>query len=58
MGLEFEAGIETTYQNGVEVRAVHDFFQILLAGGDDPNLALAFVADHFGEAVQLADFFV
>ena len=56
--LELEAGIESAHERGLEVGAVDDLLEIQLAGGDDPDLALALVADHLGQRVQLADLVV
>ena len=52
---QLEASVEATDEGGLEVRAVNDLLQVLLARHDEPDLSLALVADHLGEAVQFAD---
>ena len=55
MRLEVEAGVQAADQGGLEVRAIDHLLEVLLAGDDQPDPALALVADHLGEAVELAD---
>ena len=55
VGLEIEARVQTADQGGLEVRAIDHLLQVLLTGDDQPDPALALVADHLGEAVELAD---
>ena len=50
MGLQLEAGVEPADQRELEVGAVDDLLEVLLARDDKPDLALALVADHLGEA--------
>ena len=53
MGLELEARIQAADQSGLEVGAVDDLLEVLLAGDDQPDLSLTLVPDHFGQAVEL-----
>ena len=55
VGLEIEARVQAAHQGGLEVRAVDHLLEVLLAGDDQPDPALALVAEHLGQAVELAD---
>ena len=55
VGLEIEARVQAPDQGGLKVRAIDDLLEVLLAGDDQPDLSLALVADHLGEAVEFAN---
>ena len=58
MGFEFETSVEAANESGLEVCAVDNLFQVLLARNDKPDLALALVADHLRQGVEFADLVV